>query len=51
MFTPKANRISDQDWHAQKQTLEHLWLEDNKKLVGPESVQEIMESRYEFFAT
>lgn len=51
MSAQKAVKISDEDWQVQKQMLEHLWLEENKKLVGPGSVKEIMESRYNFIAT
>ena len=51
MSTQKAKRIPDEDWHAHKQILEDLWLEKKKTLVGPESVKEIMKSRYSFFAT
>lgn len=51
MSTRKAKNIPDVEWQAYKQVLEHLWLEEKKKLVGPESVKEIMESSYSFFAS
>ena len=51
MSTQKVKKIPDQDWQTHKQTLEHLWLEKKAILVGPESVKEIMKSRYGFFAT
>ena len=51
MSAQKAKKIPDESWQAHKKMLEHFWLEEKKKLVGPESVKEIMESRYNFFAT
>ena len=51
MSTQKAKSIPDVEWQAHKQVLEHLWLKENKKLVGPESVKETMESSYNFFAS
>ena len=51
MTTQKARKIPDEDWQTHKHTLEHLWSEEDRKLVGPGSVQEMMEKNYEFFAT
>ena len=51
MSTQKAKTNLDVEWQAHKQVLERLWLEEKKKLVGPESVKEIMEGSYNFFAS
>ena len=51
MTTQKAKKIPDEDWQSHKQKLEHLWSEEKRKLVGPGSVKDIMETRYGFFAT
>ena len=51
MSAQKAKKIPDEGWQFHKQTLKHLWLEEKKKLAGPGSVKEIMESRYSFIAT
>ena len=51
MTTQKAKKIPHEHWQAHKQTLEHLWSEEKRKLVGPGSVQEMMEKNYGFFAT
>ena len=52
MPTQKAKKIPEAEWQAHKQVLEHLWLEEDRKLVaGEESVKKIMESRHYFFAS
>ena len=51
MSSQKAKNIPDVEWQAHKQVLEHLWLEEKKKLVGRGSVKEVMESSYNFFAS
>ena len=51
MSTQKAKNIPDVEWQAHKQVLERLWLQEKRKLVGRESVKEIMESSYNFFTS
>ena len=51
MLAHKAKKIPDEVWQTHKKAIEHLWSEENRKLVGQESVKEIMELRYNFSAS
>ena len=51
MLAQKAKKISDEVWQTHKQVIEHLWSEENRKLVGQGSVKEIMELIYNFSAS
>ncbi|KAI3324108.1 ankyrin repeat-containing domain protein [Xylariaceae sp. AK1471] len=51
MDNKRRNRIPDEEWELHKETIEQLYLKQDKTLLGPDGVMEIMEKTYNFSAS
>jgi hypothetical protein len=50
MEVNRSNRIPDQDWEARKEDIRRAYLDEDKKLDGPDGVIRLMSTRYGFTA-
>jgi hypothetical protein len=50
MSLPRRPRISPDEWKRHKSTVQRLYLEERRKLEGPDGVIDVMQKAYNFRA-